>query len=113
MYNPFDLIPHTIDKNLRDIIIYLIIIQFTAFCIFMTYLIYEFISYKRDPVGYRLRKEREERELKEFMEQREKKETQNNPQNENKEENKLLDEPVIEDSNLKNSINSSDKLKEE
>jgi hypothetical protein len=48
MYNPFDLIPHTIDKNLRDIIITLIIIQFSAFLILISYLTYEYICYKLD-----------------------------------------------------------------
>lgn len=46
MYNPLDLIPQTIDKNLRDIIITLILIQFTAFLILIGYLTYEFIWYK-------------------------------------------------------------------
>lgn len=46
MYNPLDLIPKTIDKNLRDIIVYLILIQFFAFLILFLYLLYEFIHFK-------------------------------------------------------------------
>jgi hypothetical protein len=48
MYNPFDLIPKTIDKNLRDILIALIIIQFVSFLILLIYLIVEFIKYRKE-----------------------------------------------------------------
>jgi hypothetical protein len=48
MYNPFDLIPKTIDKNLRDFIIVLIIIQFTAFILRIGYLVYDFVKYRRE-----------------------------------------------------------------
>jgi hypothetical protein len=48
MYNPFDLIPKTIDKNLRDFIIVLIVIQFTAFLLRIGYLIYDYIKYRRE-----------------------------------------------------------------
>lgn len=49
MYNPFDLIPHTIDKDIRGIIITLIVIQVSAFLIFFFYLIWAFIRIK---LGY-------------------------------------------------------------
>jgi hypothetical protein len=46
MYNPFDLIPHTIDKTLRDLIITLVVIQFSAFLILLGYIIYEYVKFK-------------------------------------------------------------------
>lgn len=46
MLNPFDLIPETLDKNLRDFIISVVAIQFFAFLIFFCYITYQFIQYK-------------------------------------------------------------------
>jgi len=48
MYNPFDIIPKNIDKNLRDIVIALIIIQFVSFVIFFVYILMEFMKHRRE-----------------------------------------------------------------
>lgn len=46
MFNIFELIPKTIDKNLRDLIIILITVQLILLVIYITYMTYEFIRIK-------------------------------------------------------------------
>ena len=47
-WNPIAMIPDTIDKNIRDLIVSLIAIQFIAFLILMFHLTWEFIKYKQE-----------------------------------------------------------------
>ncbi len=64
-WNPINMIPDTIDKNLRDLIISLIVIQFIAFLILMFYLIWEYIKYKKycKDIDRRVADEEKERKL--------------------------------------------------
>ena len=47
-WNPIAMIPDTIDKNIRDLIVSLIAIQFIAFLILMFHLTWEFIKYNQE-----------------------------------------------------------------
>lgn len=47
-WNPIDLIPTTIDPNLRKVLIFLIVFQFTAFLIYMVLMVREYRRFKRD-----------------------------------------------------------------
>jgi len=79
MYNPFDLIPKNIDKNLRDILIALISIQFISFLILMVYLIVEFVKHKKEKKVENIEKQSENDEKTEKLEKsnKEESETQN------------------------------------
>lgn len=47
-WNPIDLIPTTIDPNLRKVLIFLIVFQFTAFLIYMVLMVREYKRFKRE-----------------------------------------------------------------
>ncbi len=44
--NPFSLIPDTIDKGMRDLIVILVSTQLVCFFILMAYLMYEYVLFK-------------------------------------------------------------------
>lgn len=46
MYNPFDIIPKTLDSGLRNLIIALITIQVTCFIIYIVYMFYSHFKLK-------------------------------------------------------------------
>ena len=50
MYNPFELIPKTIDPNIRMILIGLVSIQFLAFVLFVLIMIYDHVQKKKNSV---------------------------------------------------------------
>ena len=50
MFNPFDIIPKTIDPFMRNILIVLVSIQFLAFVLFVLIMIYDHIQKKRNQV---------------------------------------------------------------
>ncbi len=100
MYNPFDLIPKNIDKNLRDILIALISIQFISFLILIVYLIVEFVKLKREKKVENVVKESKNDEKTEKLEESNKEESEGeifdktvkeiNKKNENYLENEIL-----------------------
>ena len=73
MYNPFELIPKTIDPKLREILIYLIAIQLILFLILICYLIYEFVMYKLGYKKYEEQPVKEETSNENLIEEKDKK----------------------------------------
>jgi hypothetical protein len=49
MFNPFDLIPKSIDPNLRMFLIILVAVQVIAFILYVSFLIYDHVQTKKDP----------------------------------------------------------------
>lgn len=109
-WNPINMIPDTIDKNLRDLIISLIVIQLTAFFILMFYLIWEYIKYKKycKEIDKRAAEEEKQRQL--INENKEPIKFDNDDSGEfhkQEKENKLVEE----NSNSINDISESQRLK--
>jgi len=50
MYNPFELIPKTIDPTIRNILIVLVSIQFLAFVLFIFIMIYDHVQKKKNRI---------------------------------------------------------------
>ena len=48
MWNPLSMIPDAIDPKLRQILVWLIIIQFFGFCVYFALMIKEYYRYKRE-----------------------------------------------------------------
>jgi FtsZ-interacting cell division protein ZipA len=114
-WNPIDMIPKTIDKNLRDLIITLVVIQFIAFLILMFHLIWEYIKYKKYCKEIDKRAAEEEKEKKLINENTEPIKFDNEEFEElsqQEKENKLVEENSI-NKNSETIVTETERLKQE